>query len=139
MSAITQALSSIGISLDSSTSSDSTSGTASASGTSYTSGSGASSATSDAGTQQALQSFMQSLLAALHAQGAAASGQADSSDGGNAAGTIALEKQWNALTQDRPYFTLCGYATSCFQNGSADLWSSVCAEHWAVSQASDAF
>jgi len=56
---------------------------------------------------------------------------------GNAAGTIALEKQWNALTQDRPYFTLCGYATSCFQNGSADLWSRVCAEHWAVSQASD--
>jgi CheY-like chemotaxis protein len=56
---------------------------------------------------------------------------------GNAAGTIALEKQWNALTQDRPYFTLCGYATSCFHNGSADLWSSVCAEHWAVSQASD--
>ena len=56
---------------------------------------------------------------------------------GNAAGTIALEKQWNALTQDRPYFTLCGYATSSFHNGSADLWSRVCAEHWAVSQASD--
>ena len=56
---------------------------------------------------------------------------------GNAAGTIALEKQWNALTHDRPYFTLCGYATSCFHNGSAHLWPSVCAEHWAVSQASD--
>ena len=55
---------------------------------------------------------------------------------GNTEGTIALEKQWNALTHDRPYFTLCGYATSCFHNGSADLWSSVCAEHWAVSQAS---
>ncbi len=58
---------------------------------------------------------------------------------GNAAGTIALENQWNALTHDRPYFTLCGYTTSCFHNGSADLWSSVCAEHWAVSQASDVF
>jgi len=56
---------------------------------------------------------------------------------GNTAGAIALENQWNALTHDRPYFTLCGYATSCFHNGSADLWSSVCAEHWAVSQASD--
>jgi CheY-like chemotaxis protein len=56
---------------------------------------------------------------------------------GNAEGTIALEKQWNALTHDRPYFTLCGYATSCFYNGSADLWSRVCAEHWAVSQVSD--
>jgi len=56
---------------------------------------------------------------------------------GNAEGTIALEKQWNALTHDRPYFTLCGYATSCFHNGSADLWSRVCAEHWAVSQVSD--
>jgi len=55
---------------------------------------------------------------------------------GNTEGTIELEKQWNALTHDRPYFTLCGYATSCFHNGSADLWSSVCAEHWAVSQAS---
>ena len=58
-------------------------------------------------------------------------------EGGNAAGAIALENQWNALTHDRPYFTLCGYATSCFHNGSADLWSNACAEHWAVSNATD--
>jgi CheY-like chemotaxis protein len=59
-------------------------------------------------------------------------------DGFNAAGAIALENQWNAYTHDRPHVTLlCGYATSCFHNGAADVWSSVCAEHWAVSQASD--
>jgi CheY-like chemotaxis protein len=58
---------------------------------------------------------------------------------GNAAGAIALEKQWHALTHDGPYFTLCAYATSCFATSSADLWSRVCAEHGAVSQASDVF
>ena len=58
-------------------------------------------------------------------------------EGGNTAGAISLENQWNALTHDRPYVTLCGYATSCFHNGPADSWSRVCAEHWAVSQAND--
>jgi DNA-binding NarL/FixJ family response regulator len=56
---------------------------------------------------------------------------------GNIKGALALEQQWNALTQNRSFFTLCGYATSCFHDGPADLWSNACAEHWAVSQASD--
>jgi DNA-binding NarL/FixJ family response regulator len=57
--------------------------------------------------------------------------------GGNTAAAIAVENQWHALTHDRPYFTLCGYATSCFDDGPADRWSSACAEHWAVSHASE--
>jgi len=56
---------------------------------------------------------------------------------GNIEGALALEHHWNALTHDRPFFTLCGYATTCFHDGPADLWSNACAEHWAVSQASD--
>jgi hypothetical protein len=54
---------------------------------------------------------------------------------GNVEGAIALEKQWNALTHDRPFLTLCGYATSCFEDGNSEVWSRACAEHWAVSQA----
>jgi len=55
---------------------------------------------------------------------------------GNAAAVIALESLWNRLTSGRPFFTLCGYATSCFHNGVPHLWSEVCAEHSAVSHAS---
>ena len=56
---------------------------------------------------------------------------------GNTAATVALEKQWDSLTKDLPAFTLCAYATSCFHDSADDRWSSVCAEHWAVSHASD--
>jgi DNA-binding NarL/FixJ family response regulator len=56
---------------------------------------------------------------------------------GNIEGALALEQQWNALTHDRSFFTLCGYATACFHDSPADLWANACAEHWAVSQASD--
>jgi len=56
---------------------------------------------------------------------------------GNAEGALELENQWNVITRDRPFFTLCGYATSCFHDGPSDRWSRACAEHWAVSQASD--
>ena len=56
---------------------------------------------------------------------------------GNTEGALGLENQWNALTHDRAFFTLCGYDTSCFRDGSADRWSRICAEHWVVSHASD--
>jgi hypothetical protein len=56
---------------------------------------------------------------------------------GNTEGAIALEQQWNLLTHDLPFFLLCGYPTLCFHDGSDDRWSRACAEHWAVSQASD--
>lgn len=56
---------------------------------------------------------------------------------GNAEAVIALESLWNTLTHGLPFFTLCGYATSCFHNGAPNLWSGACAEHRALSRASD--
>jgi CheY-like chemotaxis protein len=56
---------------------------------------------------------------------------------GNPAATIALESLWNMLTHDRPFLTLCGYAASCFPAGAPNVWEDACAEHWAVSHASD--
>jgi CheY-like chemotaxis protein len=56
--------------------------------------------------------------------------------GGNTAGALAIERQWDALMHDLPSFTLCGYTTSCFHDGSDERWSNLCAEHWAVSHAS---
>jgi hypothetical protein len=57
--------------------------------------------------------------------------------GGNTAATVAIEKQWDRLTKDLPAFTLCAYATSHLHDSSDERWSSVCAEHWAVSHASN--
>ncbi|HJZ72866.1 MAG TPA: response regulator [Vicinamibacterales bacterium] len=56
---------------------------------------------------------------------------------GNAKAVIALENLWNRLTHALPFFTLCGYSTSCFHAGVPDLWSSACAQHDAVGHASD--
>jgi DNA-binding NarL/FixJ family response regulator len=56
---------------------------------------------------------------------------------GNPTAAIALESQWNALTRELPFFTLCGYSTGCFHDGVSGLWSSACQEHWAVSHAPD--
>ena len=53
--------------------------------------------------------------------------------GGNPAAAIALEQQWNRLTQPLPFLSLCGYATSCFE--APDLLSSAYAEHGTVSHA----
>jgi DNA-binding response OmpR family regulator len=55
---------------------------------------------------------------------------------GNTAGAIAIERQWDALTRDRPFFTLCAYSTSCFHDGSDERWWTTCAEHSVVSHAS---
>jgi CheY-like chemotaxis protein len=51
---------------------------------------------------------------------------------GNEAGAIALETHWDALTRGLPFFTLCGYDSSRFQQATPDLWSRTCAAHWAV-------
>ena len=56
---------------------------------------------------------------------------------GNIAAALALERQWNRLTHDLPFLTLCGYSASCFHDLVPDVWSQVCDEHWAVSHASD--
>ena len=56
---------------------------------------------------------------------------------GNAAGVVTLENLWNAVTQHRPFFTLCGYTTSCFHDGVPDLWSDTRREHSALSHARD--
>jgi CheY-like chemotaxis protein len=50
---------------------------------------------------------------------------------GNARGAHALERLWDTLTQDRPFFTVCGYSTSCFSDES-DTWSVTASAHSAV-------
>jgi CheY-like chemotaxis protein len=57
---------------------------------------------------------------------------------GNAKAAIALERLWSTQTQSLPFFTLCGYGTSCFREHVPDLWSDVRNEHWALSHAGDA-
>ena len=55
---------------------------------------------------------------------------------GNAEGAIQLERLWNRLTSPLQFLTLCGYPVQCFQDtADPDLFSKVCAEHWAVSHA----
>jgi CheY-like chemotaxis protein len=56
---------------------------------------------------------------------------------GNEKAAIALESLWNTLTHGLPFFTLCGYAASCFHDGVPDLWAAARNEHWALSHASD--
>lgn len=55
---------------------------------------------------------------------------------GNSTAALELERTWAQLTHHLPVFTLCGYSTSCFDGEMhSDLFSGVCAEHWAVSHA----
>ena len=56
---------------------------------------------------------------------------------GNTDAVISLETLWNTFTHDRPFLTLCGYATSCFHDGVPDLWPDVCHAHRALSHADD--
>jgi hypothetical protein len=56
----------------------------------------------------------------------------------NAEAAIALERLWNTLTAELPFFTLCGYAAKCFHEGSPDLLARACDEHVALSHAVDA-
>lgn len=56
---------------------------------------------------------------------------------GNTDAAISLERLWNTFTHDRPFLTLCGYATSCFHDGVPDLWKDACDAHRALSHADD--
>jgi len=55
---------------------------------------------------------------------------------GNDQAALALERTWDRLTGDLPFFTVCGYCASCFHDRAADLYSRACAEHQAVSHTS---
>ena len=56
---------------------------------------------------------------------------------GNADAVIALEREWNVLTDGLPVFTLCGYSTACFHEGVPSLWAGAGTEHAALSHAND--
>jgi CheY-like chemotaxis protein len=51
---------------------------------------------------------------------------------GNLPGAQALEHLWDSLTKGRPFFTVCGYSTSCFGRDAADAWPMVADEHSAM-------
>jgi hypothetical protein len=97
MNAVMELLSQIGVSADGSTSSATSSATSTTSSaaasastaTSSTSGSQASGTSSDADIQQALQAFMHSLFAALHAQKGSGAGQSTDSCAGGSGGSDA--------------------------------------------------
>jgi CheY-like chemotaxis protein len=52
---------------------------------------------------------------------------------GNTLAAKALERVWHGLTQNLPFYTVCGYPTSCFNDDVPHLWSNACAAHSAVS------
>jgi DNA-binding NarL/FixJ family response regulator len=52
---------------------------------------------------------------------------------GDVAAALALERMWNELTRALPFFTMCSYASDCFDHPEArNGLSNVCAEHSAV-------
>ena len=55
----------------------------------------------------------------------------------NPSGAIALETCWNDLTGHLPFVTICGYASSCFNDRVPGLWGDACQAHGALSHASD--
>lgn len=56
---------------------------------------------------------------------------------GNTNAVISLERLWNTFTHDRPFLTLCGYATWCFHDGVSDFWPDACNAHRVLSHAND--
>ena len=56
---------------------------------------------------------------------------------GNVEGAMAVERTWHELTHHLPYFTVCGYPTSCFSDGVPALWSNVCAAHSAINHSNN--
>jgi len=57
---------------------------------------------------------------------------------GNAAGVLAIERLWDTLTRDRPFFSVCAYSMSCFHDHASDAWSTLTGEHSAVCHGSGA-
>jgi len=55
---------------------------------------------------------------------------------GNTTGALAIERLWNTHTAALPFFTVCGYSTSCFGGRRSDDWSMTAGEHSAVCHAS---
>jgi len=55
---------------------------------------------------------------------------------GNTSGALALERLWHTLTADRPFYTICGFCRSAFEETAAELRPGLYAEHEVVSHAS---
>lgn len=53
-------------------------------------------------------------------------------DAGNLPGAQTLEHLWDSLTKARPFFTVCGYSTSCFGDDAPDAWPMVADQHSAM-------
>lgn len=106
MSALTSALSQMGISLDGVSGTSSTSSTASSSSSSDTSSTSSTSSTSDSSStsNSAVKDFMQTLMAALHAQGKANSGSGGDGDGdsddNNSSSAVNSYKGGNPMKKD---------------------------------------
>lgn len=56
---------------------------------------------------------------------------------GNTQAAMALESEWDRLTHGLPILTVCAYPMSCFHDDVPGLWPGVCAEHRALSHATD--
>ena len=52
---------------------------------------------------------------------------------GNTEGAKLVERTWDTLTRHLPFFTVCGYPTSCFSEAMPDSWLNACGAHAAVS------
>jgi hypothetical protein len=50
----------------------------------------------------------------------------------NLPGAQRLEHVWDTLTKGRPFFTVCGYSTSCFGEDAPDAWQMVADQHSAI-------
>jgi hypothetical protein len=48
---------------------------------------------------------------------------------GNDAGALAIERLWNRATSTRPFFTVCGYAASCFSGHTSEAFERTTGEH----------
>jgi len=51
---------------------------------------------------------------------------------GNPTAAMEAERLWNQLTHSRPFFTVCCYPATFFDDRSPETFSAVCAEHWAI-------
>jgi DNA-binding NarL/FixJ family response regulator len=53
--------------------------------------------------------------------------------GGNTQAMMALERLWSQVTEGLPFFTVCGYIRSSFNDSAPDAWSVACEAHQAIS------
>jgi hypothetical protein len=57
--------------------------------------------------------------------------------GGQSAAAATIEHEWNTLTADLPFFTLCSYPAACFDEHASGTWSTACALHRSLSPTPD--